>query len=423
MAKNPDPEFLVRAGRLLQTEGETFSALAQKVLELAERTWSPLKASLSLGGIVLKGQTEFPGGEPASFEVARAQRLLGTLVLETPLGFRSSAVPSRETGEALALLLAQEFELRRPPAFDPGADLVGSSGAMQEVFRLVEKAAGSRETILLIGESGVGKERLAEVIHRRSAFSGPFVVFHGSALPETMVETELFGHVPGLGGKFREAQGGTLFLDEVADLSLPVQGRLLRVLTEGDTRLVVSTGRHLDALLAAGKFRADLYARLAGFPIRVPPLRDRGSDIIALADHFVARFSLQTGRTIKRISTPALEMLLTYPWPGNVRELENVMERAVLLSDDEVLHGYHLPPSLQSSVHSGTRMHGRLADRLDSLEYEMLVEALKASQGNMTQAARELGLTKRIMGLRLKKFELDYRTFRKGPSEFTDDDD
>jgi DNA-binding NtrC family response regulator len=423
MAKNPDPEFLVRAGRLLQTEGETFPALAQKVLDLAERTWSPLKASLNVGGASLKGHTEFPAGETASFAVARAQRPLGTLTFEVPTGFRASPVPLPETGEALALLLAQEFELRRLPGFDPGADLVGSSGAMQEVFRLVEKASASRETVLLIGESGVGKERLAEVIHRLSASSGPFVVFNGSALPETMVETELFGHVQGLGGKFREAQGGTLFLDEVADLSLPVQGRLLRVLSEREVRLVVSTGRNLDALLAAGKFRADLHSRLAGFPIRVPPLRDRGSDIIALADHFVARFSLQTGRTIKRISTPALEMLLTYPWPGNVRELENVMERAVLLSDDEVLHGYHLPPSLQSSVHSGTRMHGRLADRLDSLEYEMLVEALKASQGNITQAARELGLTKRIMGLRLKKFELDYRTFRKGPSEFTDDDD
>jgi Nif-specific regulatory protein len=156
----------------------------------------------------------------------------------------------------------------------------------------------------------------------------------------------------------------------------------------------------------------------------VPPLRDRGADIIALADHFTTQFSLKTGKTIMRISTPALEMLLTYPWPGNVRELESVMERAVLLSDDEVIHGYHLPPSLQSSVHTGTRMHGRLVDRLDSLEYEMLVEALKASRGNITQAGRELGLTKRVMGLRMAKFELDYRAFRQGPSsELASSDD
>jgi len=188
-----------------------------------------------------------------------------------------------------------------------------------------------------------------------------------------------------------------------------------------DLRLIASTSRSLERLIAEGKFRSDLYARLAAFPIQVPPLRERGSDIIALADYFVTQFSLQTGKAIKRISTPTLEMLLTYPWPGNVRELENVMERAVLLSDDEVIHGYHLPPSLQSSVHSGTRMHGRLTDRLDSLEYEMLVEALKASQGNITQAARELGLTKRIMGLRLKKFELDYRTFRQAPPDLASD--
>ena len=422
MAKNPDPEFLIRAGRLLQTDGETFSTLAQKVLDLAERTWAPLKVSLALSGLLLKGQTEFPAGEANSYDVTRARRVLGTLTFEIPSGFRAAPVPAAETGETLALLLAQESELRRFPGQEASGGLVGSSGIMQEVFRLVERAASTKETVLLIGESGVGKQRIAELIHQRSS-SGPFILFNGTALPETMVETELFGHVPGLGGKFQEAQGGTLFLDEVADLSLPVQGRLLRVLPEREVRLIVSTHRNLEGLLAAGRFLSDLHARLTGFPIRVPPLRDRGSDIIALADYFVAKFSLQTGRTIKRISTPALEMLLTYPWPGNVRELENVMERAVLLSDDEVLHGYHLPPSLQSSVHSGTRMHGRLADRLDSLEYEMLVEALKASQGNMTQAARELGLTKRIMGLRLKKFELDYRTFRKGPSEFSENDD
>jgi len=330
-------------------------------------------------------------------------------------------MPAGEVEEALTRLLAQQLEAMRLSEAPGPSDLVGSSGAMQEVFRLVDQAAAARGTVLLVGESGVGKERLAELIHRRSGSKGPFVLFNGTALPESMVETELFGH-GGQGGRFAQARGGSLFLDEIADLSLPVQSRLLGFLSEKTVRLIVSTRRNLEALIASGRFLAELHTRVSDLSIRVPPLRDRGSDIIALADHFVTRFSLQTGRDIKRISTPALEMLLTYPWPGNVRELENVMERAVLLSDDEVLHGYHLPPSLQSSVHSGTRMHGRLEDRLDSLEYEMLVEALKASQGNITQAARELGLTKRVMGLRLKKFELDFRTFRKGPPEFSDDD-
>ncbi len=294
--------------------------------------------------------------------------------------------------------------------------MISSSGVMQEVFRLIEKAADSTMPVILLGEPGVGKERLAEALHRLSPVSeGPFVAFNGTALPEFMVEGELFGHPKGLGGSFEEARGGTLFLDEVGDLSEPVRERLFRALDSGAAplRLVASSSRSADALIARWK----------AFPIQVPPLRDRGSDIIALADHFVTKFSLQTGIEVKRISTPALEMLLTYPWPGNVRELETVLERAVLLSDDEVIHGYHLPPSLQSSVHSGTRMHGRLADRLDSLEYEMLVEALKASQGNMTQAARELGLTKRVMGLRLKKFELDYRTFRKSSTDLASDTD
>jgi Nif-specific regulatory protein len=308
---------------------------------------------------------------------------------------------------------------------------------MAEVWRRVGQVAGTSETVLLLGEPGTGQDLLAEEIHRRSAVSaGPFVRFNGTALPESMVESELFGHAKGVGGRFEEAHGGTLFLDEVGDLSLAVQARLLRVLEEGTVgragssrsvavhlRLVASTSRNLEARIAAGRFRADLAARLSAFPIQVPPLRDRGADIIAIADRLVTDFSLQTGKTIMRISTPALEMLLTYPWPGNVRELEDVLERAVLLSDDEVIHGYHLPPSLQSSVHSGTRMHGRLEDRLDSLEYEMLVEALKASRGNVTQAARELGLTKRIMGLRLKKYELDYRPFRQGPADLAEDED
>jgi Nif-specific regulatory protein len=440
---NPsEAALLAQVGRILQTEGESFPSALQRVLGLLEEVWFPLRAAVTLaGGLALvTGKSEFPsGGSVASVPVVRGKKILGTLSFEIPPGERLVPVPSADFEEALAVLVAQEAEVRRltglaPPV--PGG-LVGSSGVMQEVFRLVEKVAGTSATVLLLGESGVGKELLAGAIHRRSRVSqGPFVLFNGTALPESMVESELFGHAKGLGGRFEEAHGGTLFLDEVGELSLPVQARLLRVLEDRavgrkgssqpvsvDLRIIASTSRSLEKLIANGRFRPDLYARLAAFPIQVPPLRDRGSDIVALADHFVTQFSLQTGKEIKRISTPTLEMLLTYPWPGNVRELENVMERAVLLSDDEVIHGYHLPPSLQSSVHSGTRMHGRLADRLDSLEYEMLVEALKASQGNITQAARELGLTKRIMGLRLKKFELDYRTFRQAPSDLASDFD
>jgi DNA-binding NtrC family response regulator len=429
--KRTPSALLAEVGRLLQTEDESFPGVLQRVLQAVEDAAPPLRVTVTLSGgaTLVTGQSEFaPGGHIVSVPLSRGGRQLGALTFEVPAGHSFDEGVTEATQQALALVVGQEVEIRRlgGSPVPVAAGLVGSSGVMQDVFRLVDQAAGSSQTVLLSGEAGVGKARIAETIHRRSvAARGPFVLFSGTALPEAMVEGGLFGHAKGTGGKFDQARGGTLFLEEIADLSLAVQARLATALSPRPDapRLIASTRRNLETLVAAGRFRADLFERLSVFPIRVPPLRDRGSDIIALADHFVTGFSLQTGKTIKRISTPTLEMLLTYPWPGNVRELETVVERAVLLSDDEVIHGYHLPPSLQSSVHSGTRMHGRLADRLDSLEYEMLVEALKASHGNMTQAARELGLTKRIMGLRMAKFELDYRTFRQGPTDLAEDSD
>ena len=442
MALIDDTALLRQIGQVLQTEPGSFPAVLQRVLLLLEESWPPVRASLSLvgGPSLVTGQSDLtPGGSLVSVPLGAGDRNLGVLSLEYPDGPRRQPEVPQNVLAVTAILIAQEAEVRRrvgavqtlPPA------LAGPSGVMAEVWRRVGLVAGTTETVLLVGEPGTGQDLLAAEIHRRSAVAGgPFVRFNGAALPESMVESELFGHAKGVGGRFEEAHGGTLFLDEVGDLSLGVQARLLQVLEEGtvgragssrsvpvNLRLVASTSRNLDTRIASGRFRADLAARLSVFPIQIPPLRDRGADIIAIADRLVTDFSLQIGKTIMRISTPALEMLLTYPWPGNVRELEDVLERAVLLSDDEVIHGYHLPPSLQSSVHSGTRMHGRLEDRLDSLEYEMLVEALKASRGNVTQAARELGLTKRIMGLRLKKYELDYRPFRQGPADLVEDDD
>mgnify|MGYP006292573211 CR=1 FL=1 len=247
-------------------------------------------------------------------------------------------------------------------------NIIGTSAAMQEVFSLLAQVAASEATVLIRGESGTGKELIAHAIHYNSGRSeGPFVKVNCSALPETVIESELFGHEKGAftgavqtrKGRFELADGGTIFLDEIGDLSTPLQVKLLRVLQEREfervggnrtqrvnVRVVTATNRNLEEMIERGEFREDLYYRLAVFPIHIPPLRERNSDITLLADHFAEKYSKKNGKRIYRISTPAIELLSSYHWPGNVRELENCIERAVLLSTDGVIHGQHLPPTL-----------------------------------------------------------------------------
>jgi Nif-specific regulatory protein len=319
--------------------------------------------------------------------------------------------------------------------FRPG-NIIGNSKAMQGVYDLIASVAGSDATVLLRGESGTGKELVAHAIHYASPRADrPFVKVNIAALPETVVESELFGHEKGAftgaiarrKGRFELAHTGTLFLDEIGDLSPSTQVRLLRVLQERefervggsetvrvDVRVIAATNRDLDAMVESGAFRRDLFYRLEVFPIRIPPLRERREDILLLADHFVGQYAAANRKKVKRISTPAIDMLMAYHWPGNVRELENVIERAVLLSTDEVIHGFHLPPTLQTADASGTTPPGDLQGRLDALEREMILEALKASRGNMSRAAVALGLTERIMGLRVHKHGIDAMRFRPG---------
>jgi len=178
-------------------------------------------------------------------------------------------------------------------------------------------------------------------------------------------------------------------------------------------RIVAATNKDLAAMVTRGEFREDLYFRLNVFPLMVPPLRDRGSDIVTLAEHFTTRYAREIGKDITRITTPALSMLMGYHWPGNVRELENVIHRAVILTEDDAIHGYDLPLSLQTLVLAGQDSRGVLEAKLDAVEYEMLVEALRLYHGNTTEAARGLGLSRRAMGIRMKKYQLDYREFRR----------
>jgi len=184
-----------------------------------------------------------------------------------------------------------------------------------------------------------------------------------------------------------------------------------------DVRVITATNRNLEQMIEAGKFRVDLYYRINVFPIYVPPLRERRSDILELADYFLEKYSRQNGKSVVRISTPAIDMLMAYHWPGNVRELENVIERAVLLSQDGVVHGFHLPPTLQTAEASGTAPKGTLQEAVDAVEREMIVEALKSNRGVMAKAARQLGLTERTMGLRVRKHTIDAERFRAGAQD------
>ena len=314
------------------------------------------------------------------------------------------------------------------------ANIIGNAKPMISLFRMIDKISRTSATALILGESGVGKELVANAIHFKSLRAGKsFIKFNCAALPENIVESELFGHERGAftgaasqrQGRFELADGGSIFLDEVGELSLAVQAKLLRIIQEKeferlggtrtiktDVRIIAATNRSLEDQIREGAFREDLYYRLNIFPITVPPLRERKTDILMLADYFVERFNTLNHKGIRRISTTAIDMLMRYHWPGNVRELQNCIERAVILSEDNVIHGYHLPPSLQTAESSGTPYTGSLQQKLDAIEKEMIIEALKRTKGNMSRAAVQLGLSDRIMGLRMKKFDVDYRKFR-----------
>ena len=314
------------------------------------------------------------------------------------------------------------------------SNLVGTSGPMRQIFEQVSQVAGTNTTVLVRGESGTGKELIAHAIHYSSLRAKkPFIKVSCAALPESLIESELFGHEKGAftgaearkKGRFELAEGGTLFLDEIGDVNPSTQVKLLRVLQQrefervggtetikANVRLLAATNKDLERAMNTGAFREDLYYRLNVFTIFVPPLRERKADLLMLADHFLEKFAREHKRNIKRISTPAIDMLASYHWPGNVRELENTLERAVLMCDGEVIHGHHLPPSLQTAEASGTVTRVALKDAVSAYEKDLIQDALKTTRGNRAKAARLLDTTERIINYKVRIYGVDAKRFR-----------
>lgn len=334
----------------------------------------------------------------------------------------------QEENRSLREALGQRYEFK---------NIVARSPKMQEVLATVERVAPTNSTVLLGGESGVGKDMIARAIHQHSRrASGPFIKINCTAIPENLLESELFGYEKGAftgavsskPGKFELADKGTIFLDEIGDVPGSIQAKLLRVLQDReferlggtktlkvDVRVVAATNQDLRAALEQGSFRQDLYYRLNVVPINIPPLRERREDIPYLLDHFIARFARESGKPIRSITPAAQRILMEFHWPGNVRELENIIERAVALSTGDVIDVADIRLDLSPTKSGGTSLAASAMSAasavpflppgmtLEHFEDEMIREALRRANGNKSQAARLLGLSRNALRYRLSK--------------------
>ncbi|MBI5117821.1 sigma-54-dependent Fis family transcriptional regulator [Candidatus Poribacteria bacterium] len=321
------------------------------------------------------------------------------------------------------------------------SNFVGQSQKMQKVFGLIEQVAAANTTVLVTGESGTGKELVARAIHSKSPRNlKPFVVVNCAALSEHLLESELFGHVKGAFtgahsdrmGRFELADGGTLFLDELALMSIPLQGKLLRVLQEKefepvggtqtirvDVRIIGATNKHLERLLEERTFREDLYYRLNVVEIHLPPLRERKEDIPLLLEHCLSKLNRELGKNIISVSNEALNLLTEYDWPGNVRELENVIERAMVLGKSDILGIENFPAQItrlreqidpKQILLNGVKLPNEgipLIETVEDLEKRLIREALDRTGGNKTKAAELLQVTRKIMRYKTEKYGLD----------------
>jgi DNA-binding NtrC family response regulator len=329
-------------------------------------------------------------------------------------------------GRALANLRTRQAANEKAAApFSSPSGMIGRSEAILAIFELIRKAAQSSATVLITGESGTGKELVARDIHYSSArAAAPFVPVNCGGIPETLLESELFGHVKGAftgatetrAGFFQTADGGTIFLDEISETTPAMQVKLLRALNDRDiymvgstraqkvdVRIAAATNKDLAHLVRRGEFREDLFFRLNVIPVRVPPLRERGDDIALLIRHFAAEYGAELGRTPPAFSDSALASLRRYPWPGNVRELQNVVQRLVVMSESDIIEVSDLPELMRFSALRGSGLHRTLAE----VEAEHIQQVLQSVSGNKTRAASILGIDRKTLREKLRNIGAD----------------
>lgn len=424
--------------------------------KVAESGKSCIVADIARDKNFLNRTGSYRPGEHLAFlcvPVIRHERIIGTFSIERATG--SAAEQNRVLNllEIISNLAADAFAVRKleneekellndenrrlrealQGSGNPGK-LIGNSNVMRKVYEQIRQFAPSNATVLFRGAPGSGKALAAKTLYQLSNRADqPLLNLNCATLPEILLESELFGHEKGSFagaverkiGCVESANGGTLFLDEIGFVAPALQVKLLRFIQErtfsrigsndelkSDVRVIVSTSCEIEELITQGKFCEDLYNRLKPFQIIIPELCKHRSDIILLAEHFIAKHNLHYGKQVERLSTPAINMLMTYHWPGNVIELENCIERAVLNSRDNCIHGYNLPPSLQTGKSTSMNVEPSFQTLVDSYSRELIVEALKNNLGNMSAAARDLNLSPRMMHYNIHRLGINPEWYR-----------
>jgi two-component system, NtrC family, nitrogen regulation response regulator NtrX len=371
-------------------------------------------------------------GHASIDSAVRATRLGAVDFLEKPLSLEKLVM---SVGNALQLrsLRTENANLRN--RMEKRYKLIGESTQMQQVRSTIDVIAAKNSTVLITGENGTGKENVARLIHEKSGRAAkPFVAINCAAIPEELIESELFGFEKGSftgahqskRGKFEQANGGTLFLDEIGDMSLKVQAKVLRVLqdqrferiggddsVEVDVRVLAATNKNLEDEIKKGTFREDLYYRLNVIPIRLPPLRERGRDIIALAEHYLAEFGFEGGGNVKKLTSEAEHLLTQYHWPGNIRELKNIMERLSIMVPSNVISAEQLPAEMcggvqvQSGLIKNFVLLNRYKDAKAAFERYFILEKLRQSEFNISKTAELIGIERSHLYRKIKVFELE----------------